>query len=192
MKEVRTGFYTRNDENFNFNFYTDLSVAKKLEFVDSVIGLLVNDNHYNSVIRDLLFDFFVIDVFTDVDITELVNSKNFLEDVEAFLDETNIVEIVKANVSPVLFAELSDAVDKSVQYLTGIHTNPLNDALASLLNTIENKIGEIDLDGMMDMVQKFSGMTEEFTMDNVVNAYMNSGEHKRNLAEIEAAKDENA
>lgn len=192
MKEVRTGFYTRNGESFDFNFYTDLSVAKKLEFVDSVIGLLVNDNHYNSVIRDLLFDFFVIDVFTDVDITELVNSKNFLEDVEAFLDETNIVEIVKANVSPVLFAELSDAVDKSVQYLTGIHPNPLNEALASLLNTIEDKIGEIDLESMMEMVQKFSGMTEEFTMDNIVNAYMNSGEHKRNLAEIESANNENA
>jgi hypothetical protein len=192
MKEVKTGTYihiTENgEETHNFNFYADLSVAKKMNFVDSVVSLLVDENHYNSVIRNLVFDFYVIDIFTDIDTTDLVSSNNFLDDVEKFLDETNVVEIVKANSPIALFAELNDAVDKSIQYLTGIHSNPLNDALASLLNTIESKVNEIDLDSMMTMAQKFASMTEDFTMENAVNAYMNSDIHKRNLAEIAEVK----
>ena len=188
MKEVKTGTYTHMVENVeetrNFNFYADLSAAKKLHFVNSVVSLLVDDIHYNSVIRNLVFDFYVIDTFTDVDTADLVNSNNFLDDVERFLNDTNIVEIVKANTTPSLFAELNDAVDKSIQYITGIHPNPLNNAIASLLNTIENKVHDVDLDSIMSMVQKFAGMTEDFTLDNMVNAYMNSDVHKKNLAEI--------
>ncbi len=188
MKEVRTGVYTRNDETYNFNFYTDLSVARKLEFVDSVVNLLVNDSHYNSVIRNLVFDFYIIDIMTDIDTIEFKSSPNFLNDVESLLDETNIVEIVKANANSYLLDELNSAVDKSVQYLTGIHHNPINDAVASLLNTIEKKVNEIDLGGMMDMVKKFSNMTEDFTLENAVNAYMNSDIHKKNMADIEEVK----
>ena len=43
---------------------------------------------------------------------------------------------------------------------------------------------------MMSMAQKFAGMTEDFTLDNIVNAYMNSDIHKSNLAEIKEAKEE--
>lgn len=188
---VMMGTYFKGDESHNFNFYTDLSVANKVKFVDSVVNLLVNDTHYNSVIRNLVFDFFVVDIFTNIDTTELKNSDTFLNDVEQFLYDTNIVDIVKANANYVI-VELNDAVDKSIQYLTGIHPNPLNDALASLLSTIERKINEVDLDSMMGMVQKFANMTDGFNMDDFVNSYMNSDLHKQNMAEIEEAKSRRA
>lgn len=192
MKEVKTGTYIRmteiGEETHNFNFYTDLGAAKKLEFVDSVVSILVDENHYNSIIRNLIFDFYIIDIMTDVDIAELKESAAFLDDVEEFLEETNIIDIVKANANPALFIELNNAVNNSIQYLTGIHTNPINDALASLLSTIENKVNEIDLDSMTEMAQKFAALTKDFTIENVVDAYMNSDLHKNNLKEIEEAK----
>ena len=40
----------------------------------------------------------------------------------------------------------------------------------------------------MGMAQKFAGMTEDFNLEGLVNAYMNSDIHKGNLAEIEEAK----
>ena len=89
-----------------------------------------------------------------------------------------------------LLDELNRAVDLDIQYLTGIHPNPINEAITSLISTIEKKIGEVDLDSMMSMAQKFAGMTEDFTLDNIVNAYMNSDIHKSNLAEIKEAKEE--
>ena len=188
MKDIKTGAYIHNDEIYNFSFGTDLSVADKARFVNSVVKLVVDGEHYNSVIKDLVFDFYIIKFFTDIDTTELQESLNFLDDVEQFLDETNIVEIVKVNASPLLFDELDKAVEQSIQYLTGIHSNPLNETLASLMSTLEKKINEVDLDSMMGMVQKLNGMGDDFTIENLVNAYMGSDVHKKNLEEIVEAK----
>jgi hypothetical protein len=174
IKEIKTGVYFKGEENFNFDFYTDLTVAKKAEFVNSVVSLVVNEYDYNSVIRDLVFDFCIIDIFTTVDTTDLWKSSSFLNDVEELLEETNIVEVVKVNVRNGLIDELNKAVNLSIEYKTGIHVNPLNDALTSLVNTFEKKINDIDLDGMMDMVQKFNGITDEFTTDNIVKAYLSN------------------
>lgn len=196
MNNTKMGVYTyttdNGNETYNFNFCTDLSVADKLKFVNSVTDLVVTESHYNSVIRDLIFDFYIVDIMTDVDTKELKDSLTFLDDVENFLLSTNIVEIVKANAFITLFDELNNAVDKSIQYLTGIHPSPLSDAIASLFSTFEKKINEVDVDSMMGMAQKFTSMDEDFTMENLVNAYMNSDVHKKNLAEIAEAKKDKA
>ena len=185
---MKTGTYFYNDESHSFDFYTDISSANKLKFVNSVVDLLVDENHYNSIIRDIIFDYYTIKIFTTVNTEELDNSLTFLNDVEDFLLSTNIVEIVKANAFSTLFDELNDAVDKSIQYLTGIHPSPLSDAFSSLLSVLEKKINEVDLDSIMGMAQKLASMTGEFTPDSIVNAYMNSDMHKKNLAEIAEAK----
>ena len=189
MKNMMTGTYVRNGETYNFNFGTDLSTVDKLKLVNSVTDVLVGDKNYNSVIRDLVFNFYVIDIFTDIDTSELKESSFFINDVEQFLDETNIAEIVKANVEDRLIDELNKAVNLNIEYRTGIHTNPLNEALTSLVNTLEKKINDVDLDGMMDMAKLFTGMAGEFTPESVVNAYMNSDTHKKNLEEIAESKD---
>lgn len=185
---MKTGTYYYNDESYNFEFRTDLSVAEKLRFVNSVVDLLVDENHYNSVIRDIIFDYFTVKIFTTIDTSRFDKSDTFLDDVEDFLLSTNIVEIVKANAFPTLFDELNTAVDKSIAYLTGIHPSPLSDALASIISTLEKKINEVDTDSMMGMAKKFAGMGKDFTIENVIKAYMESDVHKQNLAEIANAK----
>lgn len=192
MKNVKMGAYIRGEKIIDFNFGTDLSIADKQRFVNSVVGLVVNDEtkKYNSILRDLIFDFYIIDIFTDVDTTELKESSFFVNDVEEFLEETNIVDIVKGNATSTLFDELNDAVDKSIEYITGIHTNPLGEALASLVNTLEEKIKEFDMASMMEMAQKFANITGDFTVEKAVNAYMDSELHKKNLEEIAESKAE--
>lgn len=192
MKNVKTGTYIKGENFINFNFGTNLSTAEKLRFVNSIVDILVDEGHYNSVIRDLVTDFYIIDIFTDVDTTELKQSPKFVNDVEQFLEETSIVDIVKANVSPTLLDELNKAIDNSIEYLTGIHFNPLNEALASLVSTFESKVNEYDMGNMMAMAQKFVGMTDKLTPESVVNAYIESDMHKKNLEEIAESKAEKA
>lgn len=199
INNIKTGTYVRMTENgeetYSFNFYTNLSAYDKLKFVNRVLDAVVGENRYNSIIRDLMFDFEIIKRFTDVD-TSLIytdvdgdkNPLNPIDDVERFLLETNIVEIVKANAFPTLFDELNKAVDDNIAYLTGIQPNSLNSALIRLFSTLEKKIDTVDLDSMAGMAQKFAGMIGELTPESVVNAYMNSDIHKKNLAEIEEAK----
>ena len=201
MKNIKTGTYIKGDEVFNFNFSTSLSAYDKMVFVNSVIDLLIDDKTYDSIIRDLITDFVIVRVFTNID-TSFVDVRddenniiNPIILIEQFLEETNIVDIVKANMEDGLFEELNKAIDESIEYRTGIHSSPLSDALSNLVNTIENKIKDIDLsniDNMMEMIQLFTGMTNEFTPENVVNAYLNSDIHKKNVIEIEEVKKQKA
>lgn len=183
-----TGAYVRNGETYNFNFGTDLSTVDKVKFVNSVTDILVDDKNYHSILRDLVFDFYIIDIFTDIDTLELKESSFFVKDVEQILLDTNIAEIVKANIEDGLIDELNKAIDLNIEYRTGIHPSPLNEAIARLVNTLEKKIEGVDLDEMMNMAKLFTGMTEEFTTENVVNAYMASDVHKKNVVEIEEAR----
>lgn len=184
IKEVRTGTYIKGEESFNFDFYTDLSASKKVEFVNSVVDILVDGENYNFIIKDLIFDFFIVDVFTNIDTKELMESPFFLNDVEEFLDEINVVDIVKTNVKTGLITELDKAVNLGIEYKTGIHENPLNEALTSLVNTLENKINDVDLDSMMEMATKLNGITDDFTTENIVKAYTSTDIFKRNVAEL--------
>lgn len=194
MKEMKAGVFTYNNESYNFNFKTSLSTYEKMIFVKTVVSNLVDDSGYDFVIKDLIFDFVIIQMFTNID-TSFINAKdddgddiNQIIIVEHFLKESNVVDVVKANMDAGLLEELNRAVDLDVQYLTSISLNPINDALASLIRTLDNKTNEIDLDSMVNMAKKFASMTEDFTVENAVNAYINSDIHKKNIEDIAEAK----
>ena len=194
MKDVMTGTYIKGDENFEFIFATDLSAYEKMDFVNSVTETLVDEN-YNSIVRDLIFDFYIVQSFTDVDVSFIGANEegepeiNPIILIEEFLEETNIVEIVKANVKDGLIEELNSAVDVNIEYRTGIHRNALNDALAGLVNTLERKLEGFDMGNAMEMIEAFSGITGDFTPENVVNAYMNTDVAKKNVIELNEAKE---
>ena len=184
MKNVMNGVFVYNDKDYEFNFATDISAYEKIMFVNSVVDSVVDGDYYNLVAKDLIFDFYIVDVFTNVDtsfIDDKDNDGNAIHPIiliEHFLNNSNIVDVVKANVKPELLAELNYSVDKCIEYRTGIHTNYLNEALTSLIDTIERKIGEIDLAGATDVANMLSGITEDFTLDNIVSAYIESNRNK--------------
>lgn len=193
MREVKNGVYTIDDKTYNFNFKTSLSAYEKMFFVKSVVSTIVDDDGYDYIIKDLIFDFNIIRVFTDIN-TSFINVKdddgnviNPIIIIEQFLEDTNIVDIVKANLDIALLDELNNAIDLNIQYITGIHPNPLNEALARLVNTLEKKVNEVDLDSMMGMATKLAGMTEEFTLENAID-YMTSGSYKNKFVANETNK----
>lgn len=190
----KNGVFTYKDDSYDFNFKTSLSAMEKLSFVRNVVDTIVDDKSYDVVIRDLVFDFNIIAFFTNIDTSfiemkdEDGNDINHILLIEHFLNESNVVDIVKANMEDGVIEELTNAIDLNVQYLTGICLNSVNNSLAKLLSTLEKKFNGVDLDSMMPMVQKFASMTDDFTVDNIVSAYMNSDIHKGNIVEIEKAK----
>lgn len=194
MKNIKTGTYFYNEESYNFNFATDLSAYRKMMFVNYVVNSIVDEDRYDFIVRDLIFDFGLVSILTNIDtsfinqIDDEGNPINPIIFIEQFLEETNVVDIVKANMEVSLLDELNKAVDKAIEYKTGIHPSPLNEALASLINTLEKKVNEFDMGSMMEMAQKFAGMTGELNVDSIVNAYLNSDNHKRNLEEIAKSK----
>ena len=182
-RNVKMGIYTHNGKEVNFNFYTSLRAYDKMRFVKNVTDLVVGDD-YNSVIRDMMFDFMIIDIFTDVDITEINNSKDAINMIEQFLDDTNIVKIVRDNAEIGVIAELEKAVDDNIEYRTGVRRNPIVDSISNLLNTIETKLVGIDTDSMMQMAQVISGMSGEMTPERVWEAYSKSNIFKEHYAKL--------
>ena len=182
IRNVKMGVYTKNGEENTFNYYTTLRAVDKIKFVNYVTNTLIGDS-YDSVIRDIIFDYAIIKIITDIDTSDIDNSINPINNIEDLLDETNIVEIVKAN-ADTLIEELSEAVDKNIEYKTGIHKNPIAESLSKLLNTINGKVSGIDTEKMMEMAQVFSSMSGELTADKAIEAYFNSNMFKERQAEL--------
>lgn len=183
-KNVKTGAYTYKNESVPFNFYTELRAVDKIKFINAVCDTLIDTNYY-SVIRDLVFDFQIVNVFTDVVVPELQDSPSPISIIEEFLDDTNVVEIVKANVDKKLIAELEKAVDENIEYRTGIHKNTLEDALTSLLHTVEQKINDVDTEGMMEMAMKLNSISDELTPERMLQAYSETDMFKNRIYEKE-------
>lgn len=179
--DKKNAVYKYGEDEFQFDFYTSLSMNDKVTFVNSVSYLLVGDN-YNFVLKDILFDLFVVKIFTNVNVSSIISSNTIVDDAEKFLSETNIVEIVKANAEAGVIDELERAIDLNIEYKTGIHRNIISESIANLINTIEKKIGDftIDSDSLMGMMDVLSGMSNELTMDNLLDAYARSDMYKSN------------
>lgn len=182
--EMKMGVYERNGENVQFGFSTFLSAYEKLNFVNSVVDVVVTDSSYNYIIKDMVFDFNIIRFFTDVDLSEIVESDNNIDAIEEFLNETNVVEIVKMNATLGVIDELMEAVDFNIEYKTGIHTNLIASSLSSLLNTIDRKIEDIDLSSLMGFADAMSGVSGELTAEKIVEAYGKSDLRKTQYKEI--------
>ena len=188
-KNVKSGVYTRNGVEENFNFFTSLKASDKIKFVNFVTNLVVDDS-YNSILKDMIFDFAIVDIFTDIDTSEITKSPNAINMIEDLLEETNIVDIVKVNVESGLVEELDNAVSLNIEYKTGIHKNPIAESLSHLLNTIEQKVSGIDTDSMMQMAEVISGMSGELTADKMLEAYSKSDMFKQKYEQVLADRKE--
>lgn len=169
-----------NGENVSINFYTSLDAYRKAQFVASVSDMLVGDN-YNYVIKDLAFDFCIIAVFTDINTSDVQNADNGITAMEEFVDTYSlVVDIVVENAEDGLIDELSRAVDLNVEYRTGIHIDPISSSLANLIDNLNHKFSEFDLNSMIDIAKSMSDISGEFTAEKMLDAYAKTDIFKKN------------
>ena len=180
---MKTGVYNRGEDEFMFEFNTSLSVKEKVSFVSSVVDIVVDDNYYDFLV-DLIFDYEIIDRFTNVDLSEIEYADNQIDAIERLLAETNIVEIVKANDYMGTIDELRNSVMLGIEYRTGIHRNLVDEALSGLIRTFENTVSKIDVSEMSKMAQMLSGISGELTPAKILDAYAETDMYKENRKQI--------
>lgn len=178
---IDTAMYVRNGKNIEFNYYTDLSVSKKIAFVNAVVDTVVGDDYYYPMLRDMMFDFQLVNFFTDVDtgIDFDDDSGELIDEIDAFLSDGNLVDILKVSIDIDVLMELIDSVDKAIEYKTGIHPSPITDAIASLLDTVEKKFSGVDVDSMTGMAKVFGKLQGDITPEKMLEAYANSDIFKK-------------
>lgn len=183
---IMNDVYTRNGEEIEMNFYTNISISKKVAFVSAVIDTVVGDDYYYPMLKDMMFDFQLVNFFSDVD-TDIDfdnDSAELLDEIEEFLSETNVADILKLNIDFDVLTELYDSVDKAIEYKTGIHPSPIADSIASLLDTVEKKFDGIDMDSMKDMANVFGKLQGNITPEKMLEAYAKSDVFKQQRDEV--------
>ena len=183
---IDTAMYVRNGKNIEFNYHTDLSVSKKIAFVNAVVDTVVGDDYYYPMLRDIMFDFQLVNFFTDVDtgIDFDDDSGELIDEIDAFLSDGNLMDILKVSIDIDVLMELSDSVDKAIEYKTGIHPSPIEDAIASLLDTVERKFSGIDVDSMTGMAKVFGKLQGDITPEKMLEAYAKSDIFKKQHEEV--------
>lgn len=175
MEKLMNGIYSYNGKEYEFTYKTDLGIVDKDIFVMNTCNILIDDESYHYLLKDLIFDFQIIVNFTDVDLSGLKDSNAKIYWMENFLKETNIVDIVKFDLKEGLLEELKEAIDINLEYRTGIHRNTLYDSLTSFVNKLEKSLDGVNSKDMMKMSNILSNMNGELTADKLVKAYINSG-----------------
>ena len=192
---IMNDVYTRNGEEIEFNYYTDLSMSKKIAFVSAVVDMVVGDNYYYPMLKDMFFDFHLVNFFSDVDTGidyDEDDSGEIVDAIEQFLSETNVADVLKLGINFNVLTELVDSVDKAIEYKTGIHPSPIADGIASLLNTVEEKFAGIDVNSMTGMANVFSKLQGDITPEKMLEAYAKSDIFKKqhnDVVEKQAKRD---
>lgn len=184
--EIMTGTYidTKTNKETLFTFKTNISVKDKIQFVSDVTALMVSENYF-LFLKDLIFDFEIINVFTDIDVSEILNAADAIGEIENIVTNTKIVEIVKSNVDNAILDELKIAVNSNIEYKTGVHNNIIEDSIVQLLSSIKNKIDSIDTETVLQMAETLSTLGNNVTSEGIVNAYANSPAFLESLKERE-------
>lgn len=170
--KVLVGNYKKNGVETSFNYGTDLTALEKIMFVKNVIDNLFIADIYNTIVKDLFFDFEIINAFTDIDIS-YIDGNNAVNEIEKLVANVNVEEI-KSNLKDGLISDLVKAVELNITYKTGIKSDVIADSLASLLNTIERKIENIDVDSIMNVSNTLSNISGDFTPEKLIEAYSKS------------------
>ena len=171
MSEIKTGVYTDyvTNEEMSFKYKTSLDVKDKIHFVSTVCDVVVSEQYY-SFLKDLIFGFEIIEVFTDIDVGNIVKSEDFIGDVEKIVNNTKIVDIVTSNIDKSVIDELMIAIDNNIEYRTGVHYNPVGNSLVELIKIVQNKIENIDTDSVIELARQLSPISNNLTSNNIVES----------------------
>lgn len=184
MKNIKTGVAIdkRTNEELKFNFQTDLTIKEKIRFVSSVVNTVVGDDYY-SFLKDLIFDFEIIEIFTDIDTSDISEATDRIATMEEFVNNTNVVEIVKANSENVI-AELYQAVEDNLEFKTGVHRSTVLNSLEKLINSLDNALNK-NYDDIVSMAKKINEMGDIQSEDLLNIIAKNLSETKQDYKEAE-------
>lgn len=176
--ETKVAKYKYNGEEKEFNCKTFLTPSEQVQFINNVTDTIMGDNYYSNI-RPIIFDITMVNMFTDIDTSEIINSPNSLDNITDFLAETGIVNIIKSKLTADIIDILNSAIDDNLEYRKYNRRSVFEEKLAELITTIENKLSEVDVNDVISTLA-----------DNVINTYANSDEFAHNHEQAKNKRNE--
>ena len=102
------------------------------------------------------------------------------------------MEDVRDKLSSTMLTNLAASVDANIEYKKQTAQNDISTAVAELIMALTNKVEaldtNLDMSKVMDFINKFN--ESGFDGESLIDAYMNSEQYKKNVAEVVDAKNE--
>ena len=189
--EVYEGTYYDNrlERTVDFEYMTELTAQQKINFVNNVLEVIFSNDYCYSIIKNEVIDIMLVDTFTNI----LKTDEEFdykLNAIDEFLDNTNVVDIIRENINPRLYEELVDAIDENISYKTGIDRNGISTALSSLLKTVEKKVSDFNIESLNDALKELGDITNGFSEEKIMELYTKTDAYKKNYEETLQSKNE--
>ena len=185
MNFTETGSYIYNGETKEYHYSPTATISEQIAFVEMVSdGVFIGDS-YLPLLKNPVFDYWIIATFTDIDMSNFTDIDAF----DKFNKETGIASHVEEEFSLELFKSLAESIDANIEYKKS-YALQQSQSFLQLINTVKNKLeafGEgLNSDIVMDFIQKFgeSGINGE----SIVKAYLDSDQYKKNVADVVDAK----
>lgn len=186
MNFTKTGSYTYNGETKEYHYSPTATISEQIAFVEMVSnGVFIGDS-YLPLLKNPVFDYWIIATFTDIDMSNFTDIDAF----DKFNKETGVITHIEEELDFGLLDSLTESVDANIEHKKSITHDNISTAVVDLIKTVKNKLetfGEgLDSNAVMDFIQKFSeaGIDGE----SIVNAYLNSDQYKENVAKVVDAK----
>lgn len=164
---------TLNGEVVEFNCITNPSMTELQLFVDRVVGAIVSDDLYRPLLRDTMFDFFLISDFTDIDLSDFEENSDAIE-IERFVKNNTISDEIKREWGQNIISMLNDALDACVAFKTGFDPHGVSYELKRLVNYINSYVNEVNIDDVKEFMNRFNQIGGDITPESVVESYIKS------------------
>lgn len=185
--------YDYKGKEYTYSIYSNVNIIKKQTFVNTVVNMVVTDDGYQMLLKEKLFYFQLISVFTDifVDSQAEIAERGFnLQEIVEFIDNTNVVATIAENLDDGVFEELTEAVNLSIEYKTGIHDDPIKQGLNQLISIIENKINKIDIDSLVGFAKIIKDNPDILSTDKAAEIYSKSDNFKKLISDSSLVEDD--
>ena len=134
----------------------------------------------------------MVKYFTDIDINDVIldeESKLTLDGIfnfEEFQETCNLVEIIKLTIDNTEYTSLINSIDKQIEFKTGIRNvdNDISYSVCNVLKTLEEKIDSLNLEDVFDVGNKLANISNDLTVDKLVEAYGKTDSFKGNQAKV--------
>lgn len=189
MNFTETGSYIYNGEQKEYHYSPNATYMEQVAFVNGVTSIVITDSGYMPLLKDVVFNLRLVQMFTDIDMNQFNDDDGLNLDMFAeFDEETGISEYLKLDLfDSGLINALMKSVDDNIAYKTGIRRDSITESIVELINIAKDRIatwGEgLTAEDALDFIDKFkqSGINAE----GIAKAYFDNEGVKKNMEVID-------
>ena len=172
------GVYTIDNEVTDYHYTSYIGTAAQVNFVKAVTEMIIGGGEYIPLLKEPLFNYVLLSVFTDIDLTKFVDDDGdlLIDDFVEFDTVSGVSAKLKLLIDSDMLYQIQTSLDTNLAYKTGLHKDDMTDAVVELVKILGDKINSIGKDLNTEKVNEFITKfnNSDLNTESIVKAYLDS------------------